>query len=65
MSEDRERVRLLGYASADHWAVASALGRSRPFVASIFAEKNPFPREVLLEAILRHFEEQFLDSEAR
>ena len=48
---------LLGYVNADHWAVAVPLSRTHPFVSSIFLGKNAFPREVLLEAIVRYIEE--------
>jgi hypothetical protein len=48
---------LLGYLNADHWAVAIPLNRNEPFIASIFVDKNAFPREVLWEAIVRFIEE--------
>jgi len=48
---------LLGYLNADHWAVAVPLNRSHPFISSIFADKNAFPREVMMEAIVRYVEE--------
>ncbi len=48
---------LLGYLNADHWAVAVPIGRSHPVIASLFVDKNAFPREVLLEALLRYIEE--------
>jgi pimeloyl-ACP methyl ester carboxylesterase len=48
---------LLGYLNADHWAVAVPLNRSHPFISSSFLGKNAFPREVLLEAIVRYIEE--------
>ena len=48
---------LLGYINADHWAVAVPLNRSHAFISSTFVDKNAFPREVLLEAIVRYIEE--------
>ena len=48
---------LLGYVNADHWAIAVPLNRSHPFISSNFIDKNAFPREVLLEAIVRYVEE--------
>jgi hypothetical protein len=48
---------LLGYVNADHWAIAIPLNRSHPFISSNFIDKNAFPREVLLEAIVRYIEE--------
>lgn len=49
---------LLGYADADHWAAALPLVRSappgvRPVLASLL-DRNDFPREVLLEAVVRY-----------
>jgi hypothetical protein len=48
---------LLGYLNADHWAVAVPLNRSHPYISTVFVDKNAFPREVLLEAIVRFVEE--------
>lgn len=48
---------LLGYLNADHWAIAVPFNRSHPFISSNFIDKNAFPREVLLEAIVRYVEE--------
>jgi hypothetical protein len=48
---------LLGYLNADHWAIAVPLNRSHPFISLNFIDKNAFPREVLLEAIVRFVEE--------
>ena len=49
---------LLGFANADHWALAVPISRSHPTVGSIFADQNQYPREALFEAILRFIEEQ-------
>ena len=48
---------LLGYLNADHWAIAVPFNRKHPFISSKFIDKNAFPREVLLEAIVRYVEE--------
>ena len=48
---------LLGYVNADHWAVAVPVNRSHAFIGSTFVDKNAFPREILLEAIVRFIEE--------
>jgi hypothetical protein len=48
---------LLGYLNADHWAIAVPFNRSHPLISSSFIDKNAFPREVLLEAIVRYVEE--------
>jgi pimeloyl-ACP methyl ester carboxylesterase len=51
---------LLGFVNADHWAVALPISRERPGLAATLVNRNEFPREVLLEAIVRHVEEQLL-----
>ena len=48
---------LLGYLNADHWAAAVPIARSHPFLGSTFVNHNEFPREALLEALLRFVEE--------
>ena len=47
---------LLGYVRADHWAVAIPFSQDNFQPALI--DKNEFPREVLLEAVLRFVEEK-------
>ena len=51
---------LLGFVNADHWAVALPISRERPGLAATLVNRNEFPREILLEAIIRHVEEQLL-----
>ena len=51
---------LLGFVNADHWAVALPISRQRPVLAATLVNRNEFPREVLLEAIVRHVEEQLM-----
>ena len=48
---------LVGYLDADHWAIAVPIARSRPTVGSMFVTQNAYPREALLEALLRFVEE--------
>ena len=48
---------LLGYLNADHWASAVPFKRTHPLISANFIDKNAFPREVLLEAIVRYVEE--------
>ena len=48
---------LLGYLNADHWAIAVPINRRHPLLSSTVVDKNAFPREVLLEAIIRYVEE--------
>jgi hypothetical protein len=55
---------VLAYLNADHWAVALPIARSHPAIASALVDKNAFPRELLLEALMRYIEED-LKSPAR
>ncbi len=48
---------LMGYLNADHWAVAVPINRAHAMVASMFVTQNAYPREALLEALLRFVEE--------
>jgi hypothetical protein len=48
---------LLGFVNADHWAIALPISRSHPWVGSMFVSHNDYPREALLEAVLRYVEE--------
>lgn len=54
------RGALLGYANADHWAVVMPINRVYPGLSQVFASQAAFPREVLLEAIVRHVEEDLM-----
>ena len=49
---------LLGFVNSDHWAVALPLSREHPSLAPDLIDRNEFPREILLEAVVRHVEEQ-------
>ena len=48
---------LLGFINADHWALAVPIARSHSFIGSTFVDKNDFPREALVEAVLLFVEE--------
>jgi len=54
---------LLAYLNADHWAVAMPIGRDA-VVADLVFDGNAFPREILLEAILKQVEEDLLLADA-
>ena len=56
---------LLGFLNADHWAVAVPLNRSHAIIGTSFADKNDYPREALLEALLRFVEEDLEHSPPR
>jgi hypothetical protein len=48
---------LVGYLDADHWAIAVPIARTHGVVGSMFVTQNAYPREALLEALLRFLEE--------
>ena len=48
---------LVGYLNADHWALAVPINRTRTTIASLLVTQNAYPREALLEALLRFVEE--------
>jgi len=49
---------LLGYVNADHWALAVPVARTHSTIGSVFVDQNNYPREALLEAVLRFVEEE-------
>ena len=48
---------LVGYINADHWALAVPIARTHSTIGSMFVTQNAYPREALLEALLRFVEE--------
>jgi hypothetical protein len=48
---------LVGYLNADHWAVAVPIARKHDTIGSLFVTENAYPREALVEAVLRFVEE--------
>jgi hypothetical protein len=48
---------LVGYLNADHWALAVPIARTHSTIGSMFVTQNAYPREALLEALLRFVEE--------
>ena len=52
---------LVGYVNADHWAIAVPIARSHSTIASMFVTKNAYPREALVEAVLRFVEEDLTE----
>jgi hypothetical protein len=53
------RSTLLGYLNADHWAIAVPIVRDAA-AARLLVDRNAFPREILLEAILKQIEEDLI-----
>ena len=56
---------LLGYVNADHWAVVVPVARSHETIGSVFVDHNNYPREAMLEALLRFMEEELSVSERK
>ena len=50
-------ARCSDFSTADHWAIAVPLNRSHPVISRSLVDKNDYPREALLEAVLRFIEE--------
>ena len=48
---------LVAYLNADHWAVAVPINRTHPTIASLLVTQNAYPREGLIEALMRFIEE--------
>jgi len=53
---------LLGYANADHWALTLPLAHRWPFLRFLL-DKNDYPREILLESIVRYVEERLMETQ--
>lgn len=49
---------LMAFANADHWAMAVPVARQHDIAEVIYATDNDYPREVMLEALLRFVEEE-------
>jgi hypothetical protein len=48
---------LMGYVNADHWALAVPIARSHEVVGATLITQNAYPREALIEAVMRFIEE--------
>lgn len=48
---------LLGFLNADHWAAFVPIDRAHKVIGSTVVNHNDYPREALLEALLRYVEE--------
>jgi len=48
---------LVGFLNADHWAVGVPIGRAHDVIGSAVVNHNDYPREALLEALMRYVEE--------
>jgi pimeloyl-ACP methyl ester carboxylesterase len=48
---------LMGFLKADHWAVVVPIDRTHGVIGSTVVNHNDYPREALLEAVLRYVEE--------
>lgn len=48
---------LTAFVNADHWAIAVPVARHHPLIGNTVVNHNDYPREALLEALLRFVEE--------
>lgn len=48
---------LMGYLNADHWAIAVPIAEAHPFIGRHLVDKNDYPRQAILESVLRFIEE--------
>jgi pimeloyl-ACP methyl ester carboxylesterase len=48
---------LVAFVNADHWALAVPINRTHSTVGALFTTENAYPREALLEAVIRFVEE--------
>lgn len=48
---------LVAFINADHWAIAVPVSRKHGFIGSTLVNHNDYPREAMLEALLRYLEE--------
>ncbi len=51
------RSSLVAYLNADHWAIAVPVARSHRTLGRLLVDRNDYPREALLEALLRFVDE--------
>jgi hypothetical protein len=56
---------LLGFVNADHWAIAVPVNRSHPQISRWLVDQNDYPREALLEAVLRFIEQDLMKDAAQ
>ena len=52
-----DRSTLTAFVNADHWAIAVPVARHHPLIGKTVVNHNDYPREALLEALLRFVEE--------
>ena len=48
---------LVAFINADHWAIAVPVSRQHAFIGSTLVNHNDYPREAMLEALMRYLEE--------
>ncbi len=48
---------LVAFINADHWAIAVPVSRKHGFIGNTLVNHNDYPREAMLEALLRYLEE--------
>ncbi len=56
---------LVGYLNADHWAVAVPIARTHGAIGKLLVNQNAFPREALMEALMRFIEEDLNERQSQ
>jgi hypothetical protein len=56
---------LVGIVNADHWAVGIPIARAHGVIGNTLVDRNDYPREALLEALLRYVEEDLSATASR
>ena len=51
------RGSLVAYLNADHWSIAVPVARSHHTLGRLLVDRNDYPREALLEALVRFIDE--------
>ena len=54
---------MIAVANADHGAIAVPVARTHALFGSTLINRNDYPREAFLEALLRYLEEDIADSD--
>lgn len=54
---------LMAYINADHWALAVPIARTHSTIGAFFVTENAYPREALVETLLRFIEEDLTNQD--
>lgn len=54
--------KVFAVANADHWAIAVPVARTHPIIGGTLINRNDYPREAFMEALLRYVEEDLAEN---